>query len=154
MAEQRPLIERVLDVVVYAPIGLLGQLQQEVPKFAAEGREKFGNRVQVAKFIGQMSVTYGRQELARRVAERRASSESAAQARVASPDVPSSVAVVPSVTVVVPVPFEGYDTMAASHIVQQMRTMTSREVAAVAAYEASHRNRRTVLAKVDQMRNG
>ena len=149
MPAQRPLVERVLDVVVYAPIGLLGQLQEDVPKFAAQGRQKFENRVQVAKFIGQMSVTYGRQELTKRLAERRASG-SADHDLAAVPEEPQPT---PAETVVVPVPFDGYDTMAASHIVQQLRTMTPAELDTVSAYEARHRNRRTVLAKVEQMRN-
>jgi len=149
MPGQRPLIERVLDVVVYAPVGLLGQLQVEVPKFAAQGRQKFENRVQVAKFIGQMSVTYGRQEITKRIAERKASS--AAEAGEATPGTPQ---VALPEAAVVPVPFDGYDTMAASHIVQQLRSMTPSELAVVEAYEVRHRNRRTVLAKVAQMRNG
>ena len=161
MPDQRPLIERFLDVVVYAPIGLIGQLQEEVPKFAAEGRQKFENRVQVAKFIGQMSVTYGRQELAKKIAER----SQPAPAAPASADgaeaagVTAQAAATPATTPAAtpesaPLPFEGYDTMAAAHIVQQLRRMSGAELAAVEAYEQQHRNRRTVLAKIDQIRLG
>lgn len=153
MPDQRPLIERLLDVVVYAPIGLFGQLQEEVPKFAAEGRQKFENRVQVAKFIGQMSVTYGRQELAKKLAER-------SQPATATPvsvvvDAAAEPTAAPAVAPVsAPLPFDGYDTMAAAHIVQQLRRMSSAELDAVEAYEQQHRNRRTVLAKIDQIRLG
>jgi hypothetical protein len=147
MPDQRPLIERVLDVVVYAPIGLLGQLQQEVPKFAAEGRQKFENRVQVARFIGEMSVTFGRKELAKRISERQAATTAAVSVEAASSGQVRHNADAPA-------PFDGYDTMAAAHIVQQMRSMTPAELDAVAEYERQHRNRRTVLAKVDQLRAG
>ena len=153
MADQRPLIERILDVAIYAPIGLIGQLQAEVPKFAAEGREKFENRVQVAKFIGQMSVTYGRQELAKKRAER--SQPAAAFPTTDSADAGAGAveaAAVPEA--VAPLPFDGYDTMAAAHIVQQLRRMSADELVAVKAYEQQHRNRRTVLAKIDQIRLG
>lgn len=163
MADQRPLIERLLDVVVYAPIGLIGQLQEEVPKFAAEGRQKFENRVQVAKFIGQMSVTYGRQELAKKIAERSqptpASSTATANGAVAA-GVTAQAATTPAAPPEsappesAPLPFDGYDTMAAAHIVQQLRRMSGAELAAVEAYEQQHRNRRTVLAKIDQIRLG
>lgn len=149
MADQRPLIERVLDVVVYAPIGLLGQLQEEVPKFAAEGRLKFENRVQVARFIGELSVTFGRQEFAKRLAERRAGSAAFETTAVSATVDPEDAAAAATATL----PFDGYDTMAAAHIVQQLRSMMPLELDAVSAYEASHRNRRTVLAKVEQMRN-
>ena len=160
MPDQRPLIERLLDVVVYAPIGLLGQLQEEVPKFAAEGRQKFENRVQVAKFIGQMSVTYGRQEVARKLAERsqRAAATPAPVVDDSPPEAsfPDDAAAAAAVTAPesAPLPFDGYDTMAAAHIVQQLRRMARAELDAVEAYEQQHRNRRTVLAKIDQIRLG
>lgn len=161
MPDQRPLIERLLDVVVYAPIGLIGQLQEEVPKFAAEGRQKFENRVQVAKFIGQMSVTYGRQELAKKIAERSQPTPAAPAATTATADgavaadVTAQAATTPVATPEsAPLPFDGYDTMAAAHIVQQLRRMSGAELAAVEAYEQQHRNRRTVLAKIDQIRLG
>ena len=150
MPDQRPLIERLLDVVVYAPIGLIGQLQEEVPKFAAEGRQKFENRVQVARFIGEMSVNYGRQELAKKLAER----SQPAPASPAADLVVASVEATPAAAAAAPLPFDGYDTMAAAHIVQQLRRMSADELAAVEAYERQHRNRRTVLAKIDQIRLG
>lgn len=158
MPDQRPLIERLLDVVVYAPIGLLGQLQEEVPKFAAEGRQKFENRVQVAKFIGQMSVTYGRQEVARKLAERsqRAAATPAPVVDDSPPEAsfPDDAAAAVTAPESAPLPFDGYDTMAAAHIVQQLRRMARAELDAVEAYEQQHRNRRTVLAKIDQIRLG
>ncbi len=48
-------------------------------------------------------------------------------------------------------PFEGYDTLPASHIVSRLRRMTPGELGGARAYEATHRNRRTILAKVDQL---
>ena len=48
-------------------------------------------------------------------------------------------------------PFEGYDTLPASHIVQRLRRMTDDELRRAAEYEALHRNRSTVLGMVEQL---
>lgn len=48
-------------------------------------------------------------------------------------------------------PFDGYDTLPASHIVQRLRRMTPDELRHVADYEAARRNRSTVLGMVDQL---
>ena len=48
-------------------------------------------------------------------------------------------------------PFDGYDTLPASHIVQRLRRMSPEALRGVRAFEAAHRNRRTVLAMVDQL---
>jgi hypothetical protein len=153
MTDQRPLIERILDVVVYAPIGLVGQLNDEVPKLAAEGRNKFENRVQVAKFVGKMSVDFGRKELSKRWAQHRSASDvqSAAEAAPA----PQPVAQAPSADVASSKgssePFDAYDSMTASEIVQRLARCNGDQLSAVERYERSHRNRRTILAKVAKL---
>ncbi|MFT3854666.1 MAG: hypothetical protein QM733_18310 [Ilumatobacteraceae bacterium] len=48
-------------------------------------------------------------------------------------------------------PFDGYDTLPASHVVQRLRRMTPDELRHAAEYEALHRNRSTVLGMVDQL---
>lgn len=49
------------------------------------------------------------------------------------------------------VPFEGYDTLPANHIVQRLQRMSPDELRSVGAYEAAHRNRSTVLGMVEQL---
>lgn len=51
-------------------------------------------------------------------------------------------------------PFDGYDTLPASHIVQRLQRMSPDALRHVRAFEAAHRNRRTVLAMVDQLLAG
>ena len=48
-------------------------------------------------------------------------------------------------------PIAGYDTLAASQIVARLDGLAAEQLAAVAAYEAAHRNRKTVLGKLDQL---
>jgi hypothetical protein len=49
------------------------------------------------------------------------------------------------------VPFDGYDTLPAAHIVQRLSRLTPAELGVVRGYETRHRARRTVVAKVDQL---
>jgi hypothetical protein len=47
----------------------------------------------------------------------------------------------------------GYDSLAASQVVQRLAGLSSEELAAVGAYESAHRARRTILTRVDQLRS-
>jgi hypothetical protein len=48
----------------------------------------------------------------------------------------------------------GYDSLSASQVVQRLAGLSAQELAAVGAYEATHRARRTVLTRVEQLQTG
>ena len=48
----------------------------------------------------------------------------------------------------------GYDTLSASQVVQRLGGLSAHELEAVRAYEASGRNRKTILARVEQLQSG
>ena len=113
--------------------------------------EQLRNRMIVARWLGEQAVTVVRRELvAAWDAGRVVSQPPTAPAVVVEEALVEEPVVVPAVTVAV-VPFEGYDTLPASHIVDRLRRMTPAELGGARAYEATHRNRRTILAKVDQL---
>lgn len=62
-------LRRILDLFVYAPIGLVAVATAELPQLIASGRSKVDNQLTVAKFIGKMAVTQGRIEVKRRLDE-------------------------------------------------------------------------------------
>jgi hypothetical protein len=149
MGEQRPLIEQWLDLAVYAPIGLLVAAQEDLPALVQRGRERAENRVQVARFFGQMAVAYARVEAQkRREAASRPTTDGAAPIPATAvevmPDIADTVAPIPE-------PFAGYDALAAVHVVERLRRMSPAELHAVHEYESAHRGRRTVLGKIDQL---
>lgn len=45
----------------------------------------------------------------------------------------------------------GYDTLSASQVVERLDGLSGHELAQVREYEATHRNRRTILGKIDQL---
>jgi hypothetical protein len=147
MPPQRPLFEKVLDLVVYAPVGLALQLRVDVPTLVASGRTRVHERVQVARWVGEMAVTYGKQTIERRMAgeatpvpppiERRGQGVAAVTARTDSAHRSP--------------PFEGYDHLAAAQIVQLLGRLPHGELELIRDYEASQRGRRTILAKLGQL---
>ncbi len=147
MPPQRPLIEKVLDLVVYAPVGLALLLRADVPTLVASGRTRVHERVQVARWVGEMAVTYGKQSIGGRATDAMvaASTSAAGTTRDAAAPAPSAVPVHRSP------PFDGYDHLAAAQIVQLMGRLPHGELSLIRRYEASQRGRRTILAKIDQL---
>jgi hypothetical protein len=48
-------------------------------------------------------------------------------------------------------PIPGYDALSASQVVERLIGLTARELDTVRTYETSHRNRRTILGKIEQL---
>jgi hypothetical protein len=176
----RPLNERILDVLVFVPAGIATSVVEELPKLAALGRERLEVRVSSARSVGEFVVKASHDELRRR-SERLlhrgqpasgtpAPSETEGPVRPAPgptgvvPD-PSSVGSVPTaapapatpttgnghVPPVATLAIPGFDTLSASQVVQRLDGLTRGELVAVRAYESSTRGRRTILSRVDQL---
>jgi hypothetical protein len=141
----RSLRDQLIDIAVYAPLGVLTSLRQDLPAQVQAGRDRAEQRVQLAKMIGQMAVAYGRVEVAKRVAEARVERGGGAVA----PAAPAAAAVV-TATAPPTEPFAGYDELNALDIVQRLCDLDRERLMAVRAYEAANRARRTVLGKVEQ----
>lgn len=137
---EHPLVGRLIDLALFLPTGIAAQIRDDLPGLVRKGREQ----VQVARFFGEMAVTFGRNELIRRLE----AAEVAAAVAVAE-TAPGADAL--AIVEVPRVPFDGYDTLPAAHVVQRLRRLDAGELSAVRAYEVATRNRRTIIAKVDQL---
>ncbi len=67
-AQDTPLSERLLDIFVFLPAGLMASAVDEFPKLAARGREHLGVRVSSARAVGKFAVKAGQSEFRRRSA--------------------------------------------------------------------------------------
>jgi hypothetical protein len=168
--------ENLLDVFVYAPVGLALVATEELPKLVARGRAQLEGQLTMAKVVGQFAVAQGRQQLAARrqpipapdpspgsphTGDRMATddNEDAAPARPADQEddtePPLPVAAPPPAAPSVPEPsglaIPGYDSLAASQVVPRLAGLSADELAAVDAYESAHRARRTILNRVRQL---
>jgi hypothetical protein len=54
-----------LDLFVFAPVGLVATVVEELPHLIDKGRERLGLQVRNARFVGQLVVTSGRERLRR-----------------------------------------------------------------------------------------
>ncbi len=170
MAAEKNLAERLVDLAVYVPVGIATAVIEELPALAEKGRVKLSGQLQVARMIGKMAVS----EAERRVRPTKASpgpsggptapprpaasapAASSAPARrqpapsrpAPSPSPPAAPAP-PLSAVQLPIP--GYDTLAASQVVQRLGSLRPDELDAVRRYEVANRGRRTILHRIAQL---
>lgn len=170
--------QRLLDVFVFAPAGLMVTAIEEFPRLVERGRERVTGRVSSAKTVGSFVVTTGRNQLTKRAEELRknrsggadgltaSQPEDAASAppadapvvraastpsRSASPDKATPGGGSVPDTTSLPLAIPGFDTLSASQVVQRLDGLTADELLAVRAHESGHRGRRSILNCVEQL---
>jgi hypothetical protein len=167
MADEKGPVDHVLDLIVFAPLGLLLESRSLYPKLVEEGRTQLGTRIQVARMVGQFAVRKGQQQAAKAVQRRRSSSEGAPSASSASS---TAVPMAPPASRAVIVPFPddadeidgiaesdlaipSYGSLAASQVVSRLEGLAPVELEAVRRYEVAHRGRKTVLGKIANLQS-
>lgn len=170
MADEPDPIDQLLDAALYVPLGLFLELRERFPELAERGRQHLTTQVSVARMVGQFAVQMGSKQVGSFLARPRATeptAEPTAEPTVVDDPVVAATESAFSATTVAAVaapapapaaevtaddlPIAGYDTLAASQIVARLDGLAAEQLAAVAAYEAAHRNRKTVLGKLDQL---
>lgn len=188
-ADDNPL-EQLIELFVYAPIGLLYEYPEVLPRLIKKGR----SQVQLAKFFGQMAARQGGASIpdaagtagaqaADAVAKvaARFITELGAQVGLAPPasgptaagetgpqandkttapggsddaDVGTgaSTPVVAAPAKTARLPIARYDDLTAKEIIGLLEDLTHDQLRRVREHEAAHRNRKTVLAKIDRLR--
>jgi hypothetical protein len=170
-------LQRVVDLLVFAPVGVALTVVEDLPGLIGKGRQRFETDMQNARVIGQFVVTHGQRQVVDRVGKllHRESSDDAASAAAsasASADgdatgagAPAPAAATPPPTspkppkphadpadgVIVEGALAGYDTLSASQVVRRLESLGPEELRAIHGYEASHRNRRTILNRAHQI---
>jgi hypothetical protein len=154
--------EQLLDLLVYAPLGLLLEARDLVPKLADKGRQRMGGQVTVARMIGELAVRQGQrraESVLRRLREQQAGAGAAKPGTAGPtnghrPAPAESPAPAPGATApdAAGLAIPGYDTLSASQVVPRLEGLTPEELDAVRAYEVATRARKTVLTRIDQLR--
>lgn len=165
MADEPDAIDQLLDAALYLPVGFLLELRERSPELAARGRQHLQSQVAVARMIGQFAVQMGSKQVASYLQRPRSTAPAGpvvaepvvVEPAVAEPAVAEPIVadepVVPTPGAVASdgLPIDGYDTLAASQVVARLDGLDGSALEAVRAYEAAHRNRKTVLGKVAQL---
>ncbi|HET6665405.1 MAG TPA: hypothetical protein VFG94_14150 [Acidimicrobiales bacterium] len=168
MAERGPL-ERLLDVAVYAPLGLVMTLDEVLPQLVERGHQQ----VSMARMFGQFAVQTGGKEARKRL-EKVSAQVTELVAGAIAPPAPASPPAAPAAaprpvperplqSVPDPVVDEGpvpdagglgipdYDLLSASQVVPRLAGLASDDLEAVRRYESGHRGRKTILARIAQL---
>ena len=181
MTDEKTPIEQALDVLVYAPLGLVFSARELLPKLVEKGR----SQAAMAKMVGQFAVEKGQTD-ASKVFERASKQAMSTLEQLASFNAGSSngsktgsrtaanangtasstaAAPVTDVTAVATpsAPTSGpeaatlaipdYDSLSASQVLPRLNGLSADELEAVRAYEAAHRSRKTILNRVAQLQS-
>ena len=169
MSKREDPAEQLLDLLVYAPLGLLMEARDLVPKLAEKGRQRMGGQVTVARMIGEMAVRQG-QRRAEKVMQRMREQQGWSGASVsddarqrpgnghgpppaaeptAAPAPPEATGTPPAASSLA---IPAYDTLSASQVVPRLEGLSADELEAIRAYEEATRARKTVLTRIDQLR--
>jgi hypothetical protein len=156
-------LRRTLDLCVFAPVGLAVTVVEDLPDLISKGRRRveleLGNARVVGRFVvkkGQRRVSgtlddfrhSGSEERVEPVAQGTAPGHAAASVR---PPAPAPPARDTAAAAVVGGALSDYDTLSASQVVPRLESLGTEELQAVLRYEASHRNRRTILHRASQL---
>jgi hypothetical protein len=168
---QNPL-DRFLDLMVFAPLGLALEARDLLPKLAEKGRQQVQGQLTVARIMGEFAVKEGQKEadkVVQRVRQQGQDLFSGLRLLAgAPPPAPARTAETPRPVVAPAAPVNGqarasaraaaqalaipgYDSLSASQVVQRLEGLSGDELEAVRAYEESGRGRKTILAKVAQL---
>jgi hypothetical protein len=151
MAEERPLVDEVLDYAFYAPLGMALSIVEDLPALVARGRRQVEGQFGVARFVGKIALSQLRNRVdafletsdpvvttprpTESVKSEPSEGRRAAAARVASEDLAIA----------------GYDSLAASQVVARLATLDVDELRAIRSYERATRGRQTILARIAQL---
>jgi hypothetical protein len=177
MSDDRSALQRVLDVVVFAPAGLAVTMGEDFPKLVDKGRHRVEGQVHTARLVGQFAVQYGRRQVGEwtsrsdvgavvpPAADEPAAGEPDDAGGVGAADAPGGDGVarvvagaagtgangrVQATRLAIP----GYDSLSASQVVQRLDGLSDAELTEVRTHELASRRRRTILSRVDQLLSG
>lgn len=158
--EVRRPVDQLVELFVYAPVGLVYEYQDVLPKLIRRGK----SQIQIAKLLGTMAAKQGQKAVEGRIeGALDVASSSVAQGIT---DVGARVGLAPdpatrrrSVNEPVdtsspddrPLPIAGYDELTAKKIIALLPDLNGAQRTRVASYEASNRARKTVLAKLTSL---
>ena len=175
--DQQSPLDRFVDLVVYAPLGLAFIARDELPRLIAKGREGATGQVGMARVVGQFAVDKGQREAGRLL--RQATDRLVDLGLVPDPDrrpgSPTRPTETPSgagppapepgpatgpgpgppgeVPAVDSLAIPGYGSLSAPQVVQRLDGLSATELESVRVYESANRGRKTILSRVAQLQS-
>jgi hypothetical protein len=176
VVEEEPTpLQRALDLLVFAPVGIALSVAEDLPGLIGKGHQRIETDVQNARIVGRIVVAQGQRQLVERVskllhraadgdgdgdgdgseatqstdgADGTADATTPPSARPAPSPKPTAD---PADALIVEGALAGYDTLSASQVVRRLESLGPDELRALNRHEASHRNRHTILNRAHQI---
>ncbi len=150
-------LRRTVDLFVFAPVGVALSVAEDLPGLIAKGRKRVELHLGNARVVGRFVVGKGQRTLSEHLGARRdrgpdgaeAAGDDEAPVADGSPAAPR--APDPADGAVLAGALADYDTLSASQVVRRLESLGPGELRAVQRYEASTRNRRTILNRAGQL---
>ncbi len=174
------LLAKALELGVFAPVGVLEAVRSELPRFAERGRQTVEQRVLVGRFIATLVAQQARQRIgatfgsatggtdadsersdvtATATTASTAASETPAKAGAKSSAKPSAKRVAKtssrakaSTGAASRLAIDHYESLSATQVIPLLADLAAEELEAIERFEQEHRNRRTVLGRIAQLR--
>lgn len=171
----------ILDAIetgLFAVVGAVSELQETFPRIVEKGKASLEPKLGVAKFVGQFAVKGAESELRKKSGDLidqiselvfqlfdsgeevnlssttdgeeaipREAKNGTLRARTSRPK-PSK----GKSQVVNDLPIAGYTTLSAQQVIARLNSLTSSELVSISIYEASHRNRSSILRAIELKR--
>ncbi len=151
-------LQRAVELCVFAPVGVAMTVVEDLPELVDKGRRRVELQLGNARIVGRFVVTKGRRQVSDRLQELRTNgtavsgAEEAPGAPAPEPPPPAPRPVPdPAAEAIVGGALADYDTLSASQVVRRLESLGPDELRAVQRYEASTRNRRTILNRASQL---
>ncbi|MGD0746700.1 MAG: hypothetical protein ABSB68_02675 [Acidimicrobiales bacterium] len=151
-------LRRTLDLCLFAPVGVAITVVEDLPELIAKGKRRVELELGNARVIGRFVVNRGQREMSDRLDEFLSNGTDqvgeGAGGHVEPPPAPvapSRPPPDPAAEAIVGGALADYDTLSASQVVRRLESLGPEELRAVQRYEASTRNRRTILNRAGQL---
>ncbi len=148
MTEEERLSDQVLDIFVYAPIGLALEARELIPKLADRGR----GQVALTRLAGKVAGQRGQGE-ARKFLDQLIETVGTVLAGEAGDPPITDEALLDLTDDAHDLPIADYDGLSAPQLLPFLPPLNSDELDTVLRYEQSHRSRATVINRIRQLQS-
>lgn len=148
MSDNDRLADQVLDIFVYAPIGLALEARELIPKLADHGRGQVALTRLASRFAGQRG-----QGEARRVLDQIIEVVGTVIAGEAGDPPITDEEVLDLTTDVSDLPIDDYDELSAPQLLPFLSPLSGDQLDTVLRYEQLHRSRATVINRIRQLQS-
>jgi hypothetical protein len=158
--DQKSPLQRTLEVCVFAPVGMAVTVVEDLPGLVSKGRRRVELQLANARVVGRFVIAKSQRRVGSRLDELlhtgAANGQHGGAGADAGPSAPPPASSArpapdPAAEAVVGSALADYDTLSASQVVRRLESLGPDELRAVQRYEASTRNRRTILNRANQL---